>query len=157
MSTTLNPIVAIKLVLKENTSFDLYFLDGSVKRYDILSLADKFPQLNALKDRNLFLKGRLMGWSGVYWNDELDIDVETPYYEGKDVTDEYDDIENAIIGYKIKEKRLELELSQEELASKVGIDQSDLSKIEKGNANPSVKMLYKIVCGLNAKIIVDIK
>ena len=157
MSTTLNPIVAIKLVLKENTSFDLYFLDGSVKRYDILSLADKFPQLNALKDRNLFLKGRLMGWSGIYWNDELDIDVETPYYEGKDVTDEYDDIENAIIGYKIKEKRLELELSQEELASKVGIDQSDLSKIEKGNANPSIKMLYKIVCGLNAKMIVDIK
>ena len=157
MQNTLNPIVAIKLVLKENTSFDLYFLDGSVKRYDILSLADKFPQLNALKDRNLFLKGRLMGWSGVYWNDELDIDVETPYYEGIDVTDEYDDIENAIIGYKIKEKRLELELSQEELASKVGIDQSDLSKIEKGNANPSVKMLYKIVCGLNAKIIVDIK
>ena len=150
-------VVAIKLVLKENTSFDLYFLDSSVKRYDILSLADKFPQLNALKDRNLFLKGRLMGWSGVYWNDELDIDVETPYYEGKDVTDEYDDIENAIIGYKIKEKRLELELSQEELASKVGIDQSDLSKIEKGNANPSVKMLYKIVCGLNAKMIVDIK
>ena len=150
-------VVAVKLILKENTSFDLYFLDGCVKRYDILSLADKFPQLNALKDRELFLKGKLMGWSGVYWNDELDIDVETPYYEGIDVSQEYDDIENAIIGYKIKEKRLELELSQAELASKVGIDQSDLSKIEKGNANPSIKMLYKIICGLDAKMIVDIK
>ena len=150
-------VVAVKLILKENTSFDLYFLDGSVKRYDILSLADKFPQLNALKNRELFLKGKLMGWSGVYWNDELDIDVETPYYEGIDVTNEYDDIENAIIGYKIKEKRLELGLSQEDLASKIGIDQSDLSKIEKGNANPSVKMLYKIICGLNSKMVIEIQ
>ena len=41
---------AIKLFLKENTTFDLVFLDGSVKRYDILSLADKFPQLNELKE-----------------------------------------------------------------------------------------------------------
>ena len=150
-------IVAIKLVLKEKTMFDLYFLDGSVKRYDILSLADKFPQLNALKDRKLFLKGHLMGWSGVMWNDELDIDVETPYYEGIDVTSEYDDVENAIIGYKIKEKRLDLELSQEQLASKIGIDQSDLSKIERGVGNPSIKMLSKIANGLNSKILLGLK
>ena len=148
---------AIKLILKEKTTFDLYFLDGTVKRYDILSLADKFPQLNALKDRSLFLKGHIMGWSGVIWNDELDIDCDTVYEEGIDVTNEYDDIENAVIGYKIKEKRLELDLSHEALASKVGIDQSDLSKIEKGNANPSIKMIYKIVCGLDSRMSIDIK
>ena len=145
-------IVAIKLVLKEGTVFDLYYLDGCVKRYDILSLANKFPQLNALKDRELFLKGHLMGSSGVIWNEDLDISVEDPYYDGVDVTKEYDDIESAIIGYKIKQKRLELNMSQEELASKVGIDQSDLSKIEKGNSNPSIKMIYKIVCGLDSKL-----
>ena len=150
-------IVAIKIVLKEGTVFDLYYLDGCVKRYDILSLANKFPQLNALKDRELFLKGRLMGASGVVWNEDLDIAVEDPYYDGIDVTDEYDDVENVIIGYKIKQKRLELNLSQEELASKVGIDQSDLSKIEKGNANPSIKMIYKIVCGLDSKLTVNIE
>lgn len=150
-------IVAIKLVLKEGTVFDLYYLDGCVKRYDILSLADKFPQLNALKNRELFLNGHLMGWSGVVWNEDLDIAVEDPYYDGIDVTDEYDDVENVIIGYKIKQKRLELNLSQEELASKVGIDQSDLSKIEKGNANPSIKMIYKIVCGLDSKLTVNIE
>ena len=150
-------IVAIKIFLKKGTVFDLYYLDGCVKRYDILSLANKFPQLNALKDRELFLKGRLMGSSGVVWNEDLDIAVEDPYYDGIDVTDEYDDVENVIIGYKIKQKRLELNLSQEELASKVGIDQSDLSKIEKGNANPSIKMIYKIVCGLDSKLTVNIE
>ena len=149
-------IIAIKLVLKEGTTFDVYYLDGFVKRYDILWLAKKFPQLNALKDRELFLKGHLLGWSAVQWNDELDISTEDPYYDGEDVTGEYDDIENAIIGYKIKQKRLGLNLSQDELASKVGIDQSDLSKIEKGNANPSIKTVYKIVCGLGSKLSINI-
>ena len=147
----------IKLVLKEGTTFDLYFLDGVVKRYDILSLADKFPQLNALENRDLFLRGTLLGWGGVVWNDELDISSETVFEDGVDVSNEYDDIDNVVVGYKIKQKRIELKLSQEELAAKVGIDQSDLSKIEKGNANPSVKMLARIANGLNAKALIDIE
>lgn len=150
-------IIAIKLVLKEGTTLDVYYLDGCVKRYDVLSLANKFPQLNALKDRELFLKGHLLGYSAIRWNDELDISSEDPYYEGIDVSSEYEDIENAIIGYKIKQKRLEQELSQEELATKIGIDQSDLSKIEKGNANPSIKMIHKIIRGLDSKLSINIE
>ena len=73
---------AIKLVLKEGTILDLYFFDCTVKRYDVLSLANKFPQLNALKDRNLFLKGRLFGWSGVIWNDDLDLSADGLYEKG---------------------------------------------------------------------------
>ena len=147
-------IKAIKLIIKENTIFDLFFIDGSVKRYDILSLSDKFSQLNELKNRKLFLKGHLIGWSGVVWNDELDVSAETLYEDGIDVTNEYDDtdITNIIIGYKIKEKRLQKELSQEELASKSGIDQSDLSKIERGTMNPSIKMLKKIASGLGLEL-----
>ena len=147
----------IKLILKEGTTFDLYFLSGVVKRYDILSLADKFPQLNALKDRGLFNQGKLLGWGGVVWNDELDISSETVFEEGKDVSNEYDDIDAVVLGYKIKQRRIALNLSQEELASKVGIDQSDLSKIEKGNANPSIKMLSRIANGLNSKATVTIE
>ena len=146
-------IEAIKLVLKENTLFDLFFNDGYVKRYDILTIAKKFPQLNALKDRKLFLKGHLIG-GGVIWNDELDIGEETVYENGIDVTNEYDDtdIYNIIIGYQIKQKRLEQFMSQEELAIKAGIDQSDLSKIERGCMNPSVRMLKKIAKGLGLKL-----
>jgi DNA-binding XRE family transcriptional regulator len=147
-------VKAIKLILKEDTTFDLFFYDGTVKRYDILSLSDKFPQLNELKDRKLFLKGHLLGWGGVVWNDDLDVSSETVYDEGKDVTNEYDDTDilNIVIGYQIKEKRLQKEMSQEELAKKAGIDQSDLSKIERGTLNPSVKMLEKIAKGLGLKL-----
>ena len=147
-------VKGIKLILKESTTFDLFFHDGTVKRYDILSLSNKFPQLNELKNRSLFLKGHLMGFGGVVWNDELDVSSETVYEEGIDVTNEYDDsdILNIIIGYQIKEKRLQKEMSQEELAKKSGIDQSDLSKMERGTLNPSVKMLKKIAKGLGLKL-----
>ncbi|MBO7614327.1 MAG: helix-turn-helix transcriptional regulator [Bacilli bacterium] len=147
----------IKLVLKEGTTFDLYFLDGVVKRYDIISLADKFPQLNALKDRTLFSQGKLLGWGGVIWNDELDVSSETIYEDGVDVSSEYDDIDTVVLGYKIKQKRIELKMSQEELAEKIGIDQSDLSKIEKGSANPSIKMLSRIANGLKSKASITIE
>ena len=148
---------SIKLILKEGTTFDLYFFDGVVKRYDILSLADKFPQLNALKNRNLFLKGKLLGWSGIYWNDELDIECDTVYEEGEDVSSEYDDIDVVVLGYKIRELRRNADLSQTELASKVGIDQSDLSKIEKGLANPTIKQIAKVLDALNQRITIESK
>ena len=147
---------AIKLVLKENTTFDVYFNDGKVKRYDILKLADKFQQLNALQDRELFLKGRLIGWSGVVWNDELDIECDTVYEEGIDVTEEYDDVSNVLIGYAIKEKRLRINMTQEELAEKAKIDQSDLSKIEKGTSNASLKTINKLVLALDSRMTIKI-
>ena len=145
---------AVKVVLREKTLFDVWFLDSTVKRYDILSLSDKFPQLNQLKDRTLFKKGRMLGWSTVVWNDELDISVDTVYEDGIDVTNEYDydEIYLAVLGYKIKDARLSIFMSQEDLAKKIGIDQSDLSKIEKGLANPTVKMLNRIAKGLNLKV-----
>ena len=150
---------AIKMMLGENTLFDVCYLDGVVKRYDILALSDKFPQLNKLKDRSLFEKGKLLGSSAIYWNEDLDIDVDTVYEEGTDVTCEYDSdlIVAAIIGYKIKTKRLQLFMSQEELAKKTGIDQSDLSKIEKGLANPTIKMINRIAKGLNTCIDVSLR
>ena len=148
---------AIKLVLKERTIIDVYFLNQSVKRYDVLSLANKFPQLNALKDRNLFLKGHLFGWSGIVWNDELDVDCDTVYDEGIDVTDEYDDVILVAVGYNIKQLRIEKNLTQEELAKLIGMDQADLSKLEKGLANPSVKTLNRIAEGLQSKISISIQ
>lgn len=147
---------AIKIILKEGTIIDLYFLNNKVKRYNVLNLANKFPQLNALSERKLFLKGKLLGWSGVYWNDDLDIDADTVYEEGIDVTNEYNDVEAVVVGYLIKQKRIRAGLTQKELADLCEIDQSDISKIEKGLANPSIKTLIRIANGLHAKIDINI-
>jgi len=40
-------------------------------------------------------------------------------------------------------------LTQKELADKTGITQGDISKIERGNANPSLNTLKKLADGMN--------
>ena len=149
-------IKAIKMMFREKTLLDVYYSDGTVKRLDVQALADRYPQFEILKDRTLFEKGKLLGWSAIYWNEELDLDTELVYEEGTDVSDEYDDIEAMVIGFQIKEKRLEQNLTQEELANRVGIDQSDLSKIEKGLLNPTIKMVNRIAKGLNSNLSISL-
>ena len=150
-------VQGIKLVLKEKTILDVYFSDKSVKRYDMLSLADKYPMFNELKNRKLFLKGKLLGWGSVYFNDDIDIDTETIYYDGIDVSYEYDDISLVVLGFKIKDKRLEREMTQQELANIIKIDQADLSKIEKGKFNISINTLERICKGLACDLNIDLK
>ena len=126
--------------------------DGIIKRYDILKISNKFPQLNKLKNRDLFLKGQLLGWSGVVWNEDLDVAAETVYEDGVDVTNEYSGIEHFVFGYCVKKARLELGLSQKELAKRIGVTQSDLSKLEKGLANPCLKMMKRVANALETKL-----
>ncbi len=73
---------AIDLTFGEGTVLEVTFQDGIVKKYDISTLFFKYPQLEALKDRKLFLSGRLIGFYGIMWNDELDIETETIYEDG---------------------------------------------------------------------------
>ena len=52
------------------------------------------------------------------------------------------------------EARNENNITQKELSRLTGITQSDISKIENGNANPSIKTLQKIAKALNKKLII---
>lgn len=55
----------------------------------------------------------------------------------------------------VLDTRVRLNLTQQELAKRCGIDQSDLSKIERGVLNPSVKILKKIAKGLGKKLKIE--
>ncbi len=50
------------------------------------------------------------------------------------------------------ERRLQKNMSQEALAHKVGTKQSAISRIESGNANPSVGFLKKIAQALDVRL-----
>ena len=76
---------AIDLKFKEGTVVEVTFQDGMVKQYDMMVLSKKYPQVSALKDRKLFLSGRLMGYYGIIWNDDIDIETEEIYESGKTV------------------------------------------------------------------------
>lgn len=56
------------------------------------------------------------------------------------------------IGEKIFQTRKKKFISQERLALISDIDRTYLSRIEKGRANPSLKILYKISKNLGLKI-----
>lgn len=147
---------AIKLYLKEGTTLRLLFEDGITKEYDVLTLANEFPSLNKLKNRQLFKKGKLLKRYGVVWNEELDLDEDTVYYDGKTVPND----ENAfyyLLGNRIREVRVAKGITQKELSLRVNIDQGDLSKIETGHLFPTLPTLRKIVKGLDSQIEVIIK
>ena len=146
---------AIEIEYKEGTTLDLTFRDGKVKRYDMASLFKKYPQLEALKDRRLFLSGKIYSGFGIIWNDELDIEAETIYEFGETVREEAPS-PGIVAGDAVASARAEADISQKELARISGIDQSDISKIERGVANPSVSTLTRIAEALDSKLCISI-
>ena len=46
-------------------------------------------------------------------------------------------------------------LTQKQLSIKTGIDQSDISKIENGNANPSIRTLKRLADAMGMKLKVE--
>ena len=142
---------AIKLEFKEKTVFEVTFSTGEVKSYDISLLFEKYPQLEALKDRKLFVSGKLMGAYGIVWNDELDIEAETVYEDGITVRNEKIPA-NIEIGNAVLALRAKSGMSQSDLSVATGIDQSDISKIERGMANPSVSTLKRIAAAMGSNL-----
>ena len=147
---------AIDLKLLEGTALEVTFQNGIVKRYDMSELFLKYPQLKALEDRSLFLSGKLMGFYGIMWNDDLDIEVETIYTDGNTVRKEEIMISQAS-AQAVAAARAAAGISQKGLAALTGIDQSDISKIERGVANPSVATLDRIAKALGGRLSIAIE
>lgn len=147
---------AIHLEFLDGTAMAVTFQDGAVKKYDISVLFSKYPQLEALKDRALFLSGRLLGAYGVVWTDELDIETETIYEDGETIKIRPIHIQKAS-SQAVLSARAKAGLSQKELSELTGIDQSDISKIERGVANPSVATLERIAAALGGRLTIAIE
>lgn len=146
---------AINLEYGDGTMLELTFSDGKVKRYDMSALFGKYPQLTALRDRALFTSGKLLGSYGIVWNDDLDVEAETVYEDGETVREEKP-AAFTMVGNAVAAARARKGLSQKELSELTGIDQSDLSKIERGIANPSVNTLNRIAQALEATLIIPL-
>ena len=72
------------------------------------------------------------------------------YKEYKSLEPEY-----KIISQMIK-IRIEQGLTQKELADKIGTRQSNISRLESGEYNPSLEFLKKVAIGLNKELIVSL-
>ena len=69
---------------------------------------------------------------------------------------EWDDIqpEMDVIRAMI-DARIEQNLTQKDLAARTGIDQADISKLENGTRNPSLKLLKKLASGLGMRLKIE--
>ena len=61
-----------------------------------------------------------------------------------------------LIGQAVRERRLALGLSQIELATRAGMTQPALSRLEAGGVVPTIPLLERISMALDAELIVDI-
>mgnify|MGYP006200366669 CR=1 FL=1 len=59
------------------------------------------------------------------------------------------------LGELLATRRLELEMSQLELSDESGIPQADISRIECGRANPTLKTVEKLLGALNLRMTVS--
>jgi len=56
------------------------------------------------------------------------------------------------LGLKIKKLRIKREITQEDLAFKIGVDRSYMGFIERGERNPTLKRLMKIAQALKVSL-----
>lgn len=146
---------AIRLRFKDGVKVEVTFEDGKVILFDMSQMYDKYPVMRALEDRTLFESGKL-NYYGIIWNDDIDFDTESIYREGT-IVRRVKPFPGVDIGAEIAGARASRNISQKELAKKLGLDQSDVSKIERGVSNISMKTLRKIADALDCKINIELE
>ena len=97
-----------------------------------------------------------MGAYGIVWSEDLDIETETIYEDGETVRHEKP-IVHQESAHAVAAARAIAGISQKQLAELSGIDQSDISKIERGIANPSVATLDRIAKALGGQLAISIE
>lgn len=55
----------------------------------------------------------------------------------------------------IMDARIETGMTQKELSVKTGISQADISRLESGNANPSLKTIQRLAEGLGRRVVIQ--
>lgn len=145
---------AIDLKYLEGTSLAVTFQDGTVRKFDMASLYGKYPQLKALEDRSLFESGKL-SWYGIIWNDNLDISTEAIYDNGE-IIEIRKRVFHEASSSAVVEARIKVDMTQKKLAELSGVDQADISRIERGIANPSVSTLERIAEAVGGKLKISI-
>lgn len=65
-------------------------------------------------------------------------------------TDRNNDV-NEVLGNKLRKARERKELTQEEVAKKSGVSVNYYARIERGEVNPSVEKIHKIIVALGVK------
>lgn len=129
------------------------FQNGVEKEYDIHNLYSVFPQFKEFEiNSDLFEQVQAdCGGYGLSWNDNLDLDAEDIWENGIEIC--IHDIDVVfLLAESLMKMRDKAGMTQKQLAEATGIYQADISKIERGLANPSLSTLKRLADGMGAKL-----
>lgn len=129
------------------------FQNGVEKEYDIHYLYSVSPQFKEFEiNSDLFEQVQVdCGGYGLSWNDNLDLDAEDIWENGIEIC--IHDIDVVfLLAESLMKMRDKAGMTQKQLAEATGIYQADISKIERGLANPSLSTLKRLADGMGAKL-----
>lgn len=135
----------------ENYVILAVFRNGIEKKYDMRCLFPVFPQFKDFENvPGLFERVKVdAGGYGISWNDDLDLDAEDIWENGVETGNvQVSDIAD-ILAENLIRARDHMGMTQKQLAEKTGIYQADISKIERGIANPSLNTLKRLAEGMD--------
>ena len=129
------------------------FQNGIQKTCDIQELFIIFPQFKVFETNTILFSSVKVdiGGYGISWNDELDLAAEDIWDRGKYVQKVDMDILDMIAAELVK-SREQVGMTQKQLSTATGIYQADISKIERGLANPSISTLKRLANGMGMKL-----
>ena len=68
----------------------------------------------------------------------------------------YDSINiEADVLYSLVKERYRQGMTQQELADRTGIDRAEISKLENGNSNPTLRTMKKLANALNCNLVIN--
>ncbi len=128
----------------------LIFQNGVEKIFDVRQLYDDYPQTRIFEnDQTLFEQVHLIGEDGIMWNDDLDLDAYGLWQDSVATGVIHEVDANIMLGYNLTKARNTCNMYQCDLAKKSGIHQGDISDIECGKANPTLKTLKRLADAMN--------
>ena len=144
----------ISISFEENLIIIAKFNDGKIVSYNIRQLYEQFPIFKELENEPLLFNNGIIapGGCGIIFNDEIDIACEELYENGTLISQEKVEDLNLQIGNLFSLEREKKRITQSELAKITNIHQAEISKIERGIGNPSIKTLERLAEGLGLKL-----
>lgn len=141
----------------KNYNLLVVFQNGIEKTYDMHQLYAAFPQFQILeKEIGLFEQVTVdTGGYGISWNSDLDLSAEEIWEMGTSTGKIYEVEVNFHLAENLLQARTNAGLTQLQLSELTGIYQGDISKIERGLANPSVNTLKRLAEGMGMKLHIE--
>lgn len=148
-------IISVKPM--ENFILLVGFQNGIEKTYDMRNLYPVFPQFKVFEsDIGLFNQVQVdTGGYGVSWNDNLDLDAEDIWEDGVETGNKQEVDAIMSLAENLIKARDITGMTQKQLSESTGIYQADISKIERGLANPSLSTLKRLAEGMGLKLRIE--